>query len=270
MSLVINPLMEKNTRDTKHISLTVIYLYDTMSRAGSVESQVTSFYLMAAEWVWRTKVSIARATIQVEWTILPVFLVKVTICRTRPVRGTNQHSVAPLALAVRQTRLHTHTHIVGAIGLWYLQVIPLNTCVWYTYVPLRYTHIYVHISYSRRMEDEAFLFPTRYIHECPLIFFPFLLLFIFNSIQLPFPSRFFFGSQRNFLAALKKEFTESSSWDNPLTISVVLRLVQGSWKLTIHTYFGYVGIAKRVQPRVASARVRLARGIPIASRDAPI
>lgn len=133
----------------------------------------------------------------------------------RSVRGTNQHSVL-LFVALRQTRTHTRARFaVGAIALWYIYQIPLNTRVCVICLSTTHTHTYtrMHISspsfslHSRKVEDKAFLFPTRYIRGCPL---PSLPLFYscsfscsFNSTQPPFPSRSPRNEEQLSCAALK-------------------------------------------------------------------
>lgn len=117
------------------------------------------------------------------------------------------------------------------------------------YIPLWRTHthtyiflfiLYLPLSIREKWKIKLFSFPPGIYADVPGYYpSPSYSCFSscsFNSTQLPFPShslrseaQLSCGSQEQ-----AKEFTELLV-GNPLTISVVLRLTQGSWKLTVHT-----------------------------------
>lgn len=145
-----------------------------------------------------------------------------------------------LFFAVRQT----HTRIHARFGtccrrdsLWYLPTIPLNThvCIIYS---VTYTYIYtcMHILSiflfpfaKKKIEGKALLFPPGIYADVP---YPFYSCSCVHLTRPSYPFRLaLFGTKCSSLATLKngrKSLLSNSFWNNLLTISVVLRLVQGS------------------------------------------
>lgn len=110
-----------------------------------------------------------------------MFLVKVVICRTRLIRGTNT-LFSSSSRCVTHTHAYTHdsVHAVGVI-VWYLPTIPLNThvciiySVTYTYI---YTYTCMHILSiflfpfaKKKIEGKALLFPPGIYTDVPYPFY---------------------------------------------------------------------------------------------------